>query len=184
MPKPPPGPLELLFMLADSCMAKLSPNAWKVVCYIAAAHLRCQVEWLEQIRNPAGYALRKDIEGKTGMFSSSKEEDRPYRLVSSPDHASEASTARFPVISLSQICKGVCIKRRWRDNGTGLSKSSAAEAITEAIQSGILVRERRTSTRGRDLASLYGIDWDRVQELDWMRRKNLGQPKAPRKSRG
>jgi hypothetical protein len=40
----------------------------------------------------------------------------------------------------------VKIKRRWRDYGTGLESGS-----------------------GRDLSSLYAINWDRVQEYDWAR---------------
>ena len=68
-----------------------------------------------------------------------------------------------------------CVKRRRRDYGTGLSKSSVAEAINEAIGVGILVRERNKSSAGRDLSSLYAIDWDRVQQYDWERRKGLKQ---------
>jgi hypothetical protein len=52
-----------------------------------------------------------------------------------------------------------------------LCKSSLAEAINEAIQSGILIREHHKSQTGRDLASAYGINWDRVQQYDWQRRK-------------
>jgi predicted transcriptional regulator len=54
-----------------------------------------------------------------------------------------------------------------------LSKSSVAKAINEALQSGILVRTRWKSATGRDLPSLYAIDWDLVQEYDWKRRKGL-----------
>jgi len=45
-------------MLVDSCMTRLDAKAWKLVCYIAAQHLRVNTEWLEKARNPLGSALR------------------------------------------------------------------------------------------------------------------------------
>lgn len=64
----------------------------------------------------------------------------------------------------------------FRDYGTGLSKSSVAEAVNEAIAEGILLRQRQKSSVGRDLGSLYGI---RIRELDWWRAK--GKKKAKQK---
>jgi hypothetical protein len=39
-----------------------------------------------------------------------------------------------------------------------------------------------TTRAGRDLANLYGINWDRVQEYDWQRRKgprSLSRKRTP-----
>jgi hypothetical protein len=167
-----PEPLELLFMLVDSCMPRLSPNAWKVVTYVAAQHLRVHPELLECTQDPGLFFLGQDLE-KVGIIDSSgRSGERPYRLVSDgPNVPGQPGRARFAVISLNELCHGLRIKRGWRDRGTGLSKSSVAQAIKEALQSGILVREHQHSERGRDLSSLYAIDWDRVQEYDWERRK-------------
>ena len=164
-----PTPLDLLFMLADSCMHRLSPNAWKVVCYVAARHLRVNCEWLESIRNPALFALHRDLE-KVGFLEPSGESGaHPYRP-GGPAVPGEP-VGRFAVISLQELCAGRRIKRRRIDFGTGLSKSSVSKAVNEAIGSGILVRETQKSANGRDLPSGYGINWDRVQENDWARRK-------------
>ena len=167
-----PEPLELLFMLVDSCMPWLSPNAWKIVSYVAAQHLRVHPELLERIRDPGSFFLGQDLE-KVGIIDSSgRSGERTYRQLSGgPSVPGQPGPARFVVISLHELCQGLRIKRGWRDRGTGLCKSSVAKAIKEALQSGILVREHQHSERGRDLSSLYAIDWDRVQEYDWERRK-------------
>lgn len=48
-----PQPEDLLFMLVDSVMARLSPNAWKVVSYIASQHMRVQDEFFFRRADPA-----------------------------------------------------------------------------------------------------------------------------------
>ena len=172
-----PKPLELLFVLIDSCIHRLSPNAWKVVCYVAAQDMRVYAEWLEFDREPMLFFVKRDIEGMTHgnlIFPPGAPAERSYRPVQDgPAVPGQPGPARFPVISLDNFCHGVRLKRGYRDYGTGLSKSSVAEAIKEALRSEILVRERHQSMTGRDLASLYAIDWDRVQEYDWRRRKGL-----------
>jgi hypothetical protein len=50
-------------------------------------------------------------------------------------------------------------------SGTGMSRSSVAEAIHAAVDSGILSRERRQASNGGNLATEYGIDWAHVTEL-------------------
>lgn len=172
---PQPGPLDLFFMLVDSCMHRLSPNTWKVVSYVAAQRLRVHSEWLERLRDPAGFALRRDLEQVGIIDNSSESRERPYRSVSEGPLVPGQQTSRFPLISLNELCVGKRVKRRRRDYGTGLSKSSVAEAINEAIGVGILVRARHKSSAGRDLPSQFAIDWDRVQEYDWQRRKGLKQ---------
>ena len=167
-----PGPLDLLFMLVDSCMHRLSPSAWKVVCYVAVQHLRVHSEWLERILNPASYALGQDF-AEIGIIDSSGESgERPYRSVLEAPTIPGERTCRFPVISLKNFAEGMRLKRRWRDYGTGLSKNSVIGAVHEALQSGILVRQHVKSSAGRDLPNLYAIDWDRVQEYDWQRRRD------------
>jgi hypothetical protein len=169
--KAPPEPLELLFMLFDCCMDRFSPNAWKVVCYVAAQHLRVFVEELAQLRNPGLFRLRRDFEQVGIMIPSPSEEaERSYRLVPGAP-APPDQPPRFVVINLAEFCHGVRLKYRNRDFGTGLSKSAVAEAIKEAIRSGVLLQKRRKSDAGRDLASLYAINWDRVQEFERLRRK-------------
>jgi len=156
-------------MLVDCCMPRLSPNAWKVVCYVAVQHLRVNPELLEQIRDPVAYVGRCFVE-RAGIFLDVPGEtgERPYRPGGPPIPG--ASARRFAVISLQELCDGVRIESRWRDYGTGLSKSSVAAAIKEGLQSGILVQEHQKTHSGRDLPSLYAIDWDLVQECDWRRR--------------
>jgi len=187
--RPEPGPLELLFMLVDCVMPRLSPNAWKVVCYVAVQHIRVHPELLEQIREPALYALRRDLE-HFGRFDAPGEmEERPYRSSPSGPSLPGAGTRRLAIVSLEHLCLGVRTKRGWRDYGTGLSKSSVAAGIQEALQSGILFQKREKSSTGRDLPSLYAIDWDRVREDERHRRHrathvskqrtpDLGQKKA------
>jgi hypothetical protein len=171
-PRQLPRPLDLFFMLIDSCMHRLSPNAWKVVCYVAAQHLRVHSELLERVQDSLGAALRSDLE-KISIINPPPEAGcRSYRLVNGGPSVPGETTSRFAVISLHDFRDGVRVKRRWRDYGTGLSKSSVAAAIKEAVQSGILVRQHNKSGAGRDLASLYAINWDRVQEFDVARRKN------------
>ena len=176
-----PEALDLLFMLVDSCMHRLSSNAWKVVSYVASQHLRVHGEMLARQQDPAGFFLRQDFESlgilQVGILNASSETGvRPYRSVPNGPKLPSERGVRLPVISLRHLCDGTRVNRRWRDYGTGLIKSSVAEAIKEAIQSGILVREHHRSANGCDLASLYGIDWDRVQEYDWQRRKNRRKP--------
>ncbi len=167
-----PRPLDLFFMLVDSCLHRLSANGWKVVCYVAAQHLRVHKEWLEKDRDPALSSLKQDLAAGAGIIEATKPTEHPYRSNDRAPALPGEQRGRFAVISLDSLCHGTRLQRRWRDYGTGLSKSSVAEAINEALQSGILVRERHKSGAGRDLSSFYAINWDRVQEYDWERRKN------------
>ena len=64
-----------------------------------------------------------------------------------------------------------------------MAKSSVAEAVNEAIRAAIVIRERRKGSTGGDHASLFAIDWDRVLELDWVRRKMEKANTRRRKSR-
>jgi hypothetical protein len=166
-----PKPLDLLFMLFDCCMARLSSNAFKVVCYVAAQHLRAHPEFLLKTRNPLMHAFQLDME-KLGRVEAPKEAtDHPYRTDPHAPTIPGESVRRFAVISLGGLCSGVRTKRRWRDYGTGLSKSSAAAAIHEALASGVLVRQRNRNWAGRDLPSLYAINWDVVQQYEAERQK-------------
>jgi hypothetical protein len=183
--KTAPSVLDLLFALSDSCMHWLSANAWKVVSYVAAQCLRLYPER----SGPALIAaLNADLERMLGpdyvaqvARRQCRLDERVYRTVSTEFGESQ----RFAVVSLEQICRGVRIRsRRFQDYGTGLGKSSAAEAINEAIRAGILIRKRRKDMHGRDVASLYAIDWDRVLELDWLRKRGkAGVRRADSKKR-
>jgi hypothetical protein len=170
-------------MLIDSCICRLRPGAWKVVCYVAAQHLRVHPEWIDQIQNPATFALGRDLE-KLGMIDPTGESgERPYRTVQDGPTIPGERASRFAVISLKDFYEGMRFKRGWRDYGTGLGRSSVPEAIKEAIQSGILVRQHHKSGRGKDMSNLYAIDWDRVQEYDWQRRKSrkmVSRKRTPR----
>jgi hypothetical protein len=168
----------LFFMLVDSCMHRLRPNAWKVVSYVAAQHIRVHPEWIERRLYPTDF-LTQQVAEHVGIINPSGESgERPYRP-GGPAVPGE-QTGRFAIISLDILCHGVKIKRRWRDKGTGLSKSSVAKAINEALKLGILIREQQKSIRGRSLSSHYAIDWDRVQEYDWQRRKGVSTRRTPR----
>lgn len=181
--KAPPSPLDLLFMLADSCMHKVSPEAWKVISYVAVQHIRVYPEYLERLKSPLARQWNLDVESR-GMINilpdASDGNERPYRPWNGPGLPQTDSGPRGVVLSVQQIRNGLRTKRRWRDHGTGLGRTSAYEAIKEAETIGILVRQRR-NIKGKDVASLYGIEWDRVQELDRQRQKNLGQPEKPPK---
>jgi hypothetical protein len=54
--------------------------------------------------------------------------------------------------------------------GTGLSRSSVVKAIYDAVESGLLRRERRQASNGGDLSTEYWIDWDKVTEMARVRR--------------
>jgi hypothetical protein len=171
-----PKPLDLFFMLVDCCMPRLSPNAWKIVSYVAAQHLRVHSELLEKIRNPLMFALKMDLERYGLVDVPNGSGERPYRADQrAPTLPGGGGIGRFATISLDEICRGKRSKAGWRDYGTGVSKSTVAAAIKEALQSGILVREHHKSSAGRDLPSYYAIDWDRVQEYDSLRRKSRKQ---------
>jgi hypothetical protein len=174
MPRKPadPKPLDLFLMLADSTMPRLSANAWKVVSYVAAQHLRVHIELLEKLNDPLDYAIKTYIES-FGIVDTPRETSRPYRADQrAPILPGGGGIGRFAIVSLEEICRGVRMKRGWRDYGTGLSKSTAAAAIKEALRTGVLMRERHKSAAGRDLASFYAINWDTVQKWDGLRRKS------------
>jgi hypothetical protein len=187
--KQPPQPEDLLFMLVDSVMARLSPNTWKVVSYIASQHMRVQEEFFLRRANIAVFYLNRDIKQATGIDMDTvavNGEQRPYRQggPALPCACWIHDPPRFAVLSLSQICSGVRVKDRWQDHGTGLTKSSVAKALKEAIAAGIVIRERRKGSTGVDGASKYAIDWDKVQEVDWARRKMEKVKKRRRKKPG
>ena len=71
--------LELYFMLFDSCMPRLSPNAWKVVCYVAGQHLRVHSEWLDRKLDAALSALGRDLDAIGNIDSLGESGERPYR---------------------------------------------------------------------------------------------------------
>ena len=187
--KQPPQPEDMLFMLVDSVMARLSPNAWKVVSYIASQHMRVQADFFYRRANIALLYLNRDIKQMTGIDMDDTVklpgEQRPYRSggPALPCACWVHDGPRFAVLSLAQICSGVRVKDRWQDHGTGLTKSSVAEAINEAITAGIVIRQRRKGSTGGDYASLYAIDWDKVQELDWIRCRMEKAKTRRRKSR-
>jgi hypothetical protein len=116
-------------------MDRLSANGWKVVSYVAAQCLRLYSERDLERQNPALAALHNDL-FKMGMHLRLPPADgRPYRNVT----AEFGEAQRFAVLSLDQLCHGVRTEKgRFRDYGTGLSKSSLAEAVNEAIAEGIL----------------------------------------------
>jgi hypothetical protein len=154
-------------------MYQLSANGWKVVSYVAMQCLRLYPERDFARQNPGLAALHNDL-FKMGMHPGlPPTDDRPYRNVT----GEFGEAQRFAVLSLDQLCHGVRTEKgRFRDYGTGLSKSSVAEAVNEAIAEGILLRKRQKSSVGRDLGSLYGINWDLVPELNWWRAKGKKRP--------
>jgi hypothetical protein len=79
----------------------------------------------------------------------------------------ESPGAKWTRLSLGEICGGVRDrqKRVVKNRGTGLAKSSAIEAIGEAVRLGILKRRRHNSQTGGKLPTSYSIDWKRVTEL-------------------
>lgn len=121
--------------------------------------MRVQDEYFYRLADPAMCVVAGYVERMTGMdILAVSGEERPYRpggpaLPWCPVH----DPPRFAVLSLSQICSGVKVKKgktlraplRWQDHGTGLSKSAVAEAVNEAIAAGIIVRPARKRVHGR-----------------------------------
>jgi len=90
------------------------------------------------------------------------EERAGLTMVSDEDPA-----GKWTRLSLAEICRGVRVpgKRSIQNRGTGLSKSSAVDAIKEAERLGILRHRRNTSQSHGYGASSYSISWERVTEL-------------------
>jgi hypothetical protein len=151
---------------------------------VAAEHFRARPEWLERHRDPAGSALGLDLQHVGIIDPRSQSGERRYRVDQSAPPLPGDRTGRFAVISLDILCHGARRNRLWVNPGTGLSKSSVAEATNEAIHVGILVRKKCSTEAGRSISSLYAIDWDRVQQFDWERRKGLRQMSKPRAAVG
>ena len=147
-------------------MYRLSANGWKVVSYVAMHCLRLYPERDFARQNPSLAALHNDFFKMGRSIPLPPTDDRPYRNVT----GEFGEAQRFAVLSLHQLCHGVRTEKgRFQDYGTGLSKSSLTEAINEAIAESILIRKPQKSSGGRDLPSLYGINWNLIRERNWRR---------------
>ena len=178
-------PLALLNMLSDCAMHLLSPQAWKVVSFIARLNIEhCFEEW-EATHNPLRL-LQRDISRVTrGHLGedlppsqdqiAKVERDFAVSSILSSGGASrrDSSPQWWSTVSIHEICEGIRHpkNRRYRTCGTGMPKTSAVQGINEALSSGILQRRRRKNAKGRDLPSAYSIDWGTVLELEQHRRK-------------
>jgi hypothetical protein len=164
-------PLTLLFSLCDSCMHVLSANAWKVVMYVG----RQCVDQLRKENDPVSI-LRRDLVEKVHSLAGMPgwgPEPGPSQLEIIHDNNPRRPKV-FAPISLGQFSLGKLDANGKRlDGGTGLSKSSITDAINEAIDTGILIRKVRKRDR-EDLPSMYGINWETVDELakDLKRRRS------------
>ena len=69
-------------------------------------------------------------------------------------------------------------------SGTGLSRSSVVKAINDAVNSGLLRRERRQASNGGDLSTEYGIAWEKVAERARVRRSRKPWDAAFRRAGG
>ena len=111
-----------------------------------------------------------DIQKPTGQ------EERADLVVVNDQHP----TAKWTQFSLTQICDGVRVsgKRQIQNCGTGLAKSSAVQAIKEAVGLGVLRHRRNTSQSRGYGASSYSISWERVAALAWeaKTRSNVKDP--------
>jgi len=175
-----PHPLDLMFELCDFCIAVLSPNAWKIVSFVARQSLGIYASEWEEEHNPRKLVIRdlRAMIGEKIPLTAVEPQATPGLAV-----VSENTPKRFVPISLQQICAGIRKPKGFQSCGTGLSKSSAAAAINEAVQQGILERRHRTQ-QGRDLASHYAINWERVsaiaQTMKTSRAKVLALRRHPR----
>jgi|ERR1700752_517592 len=163
-----PDVLDLFFCLIDASLGALSPNAWKVVTFVATHVLTAhRDEW--RLKHDPQVLLLKDIRkvlAGYGQPPASPHEDPRFEVmaVDSPD-------AWFPTLwaarlSLTQISRA-----------TALSKSSTAAAAREALKLGVLKKAVERSPRLDYMPSLYAIDWnwvqDRAEKLDRRRRYAL-----------
>jgi hypothetical protein len=153
------GPLDRWSELCD-VMHLLSATAWKVVTFIARDDLIRQAD-----ESSVFGALRRDLFKVGGIDpgQTTEAEERAALAVV----RDEGPEGKWTQLSLAQICSGVRVpgKRSMQSCGTGLTKSSAVEAIKEAARLGIL-RHRRNTSRSRGYgASSYSISWKRVTEL-------------------
>jgi hypothetical protein len=139
-------------------MHRLSPTAWKIVTLIARDDLTRLAD-----ENSAESALRRDI-FTMGGIDTSQPADVDER--SAPTMVQDPS-AKWTRLSLAEICCGVRDrgKRIVKNRGTGLAKSSAVNAIGEAVRLGVLKRRRHSSEMHGNLPTSYSIDWKRTSEL-------------------
>jgi hypothetical protein len=153
------GPIDRLSELCD-VMHLLGPTAWKVVTFIARDDLMRYAEETSSLG-----ALRRDLFKVRGIDTQKAigPEDRADLVAVSDRHP----TAKWTQFSLAQICDGVRVsgKRHIEVCGTGLAKSSAVQAIQEAVRLGVLRHRRNTSQSRGYGASSYSIPWERVAEL-------------------
>jgi hypothetical protein len=157
------GPMDRLTELCD-VMHLLSPTAWKVVMLIARDDLIRHAEETSGLG-----ALRRDIFNVSGGRIDINEPTGPEERADLVRVSDQHPTAKWTQLSLAQICDGVRVpgKRHMQNCGNGLAKSSAVEAIKEAVHLGVL-RHRRNESRSRGHgASSYSISWERVALSHW-----------------
>jgi hypothetical protein len=151
--------IERWSMLCD-LMHQLSPVAWKVVTLIARDDLIRDAE-----EKSGSGALRRDLftMGAMNIGEPTEAEERSDLAVV----GAEGPRTRWTRLSLAEICRGVrdAKKRVVKNRGTGLAKSTAVNAIAEAVRLGALKRRRNKSDASGDLPTSYSIDWKRVEEL-------------------
>jgi hypothetical protein len=143
-------------------MYLLSPPAWKIVGLIARDDLVRQSDETDPLQ-----MLDRDVFKETGVDASrtaGSEERSGLTVV--PSSSVKGTSANWTHLSLAQICGGVVdrAKRRIRNRGTGLAKSTAVAAINEAVKLRILKKRKLKSEKG-DLPTGYCVDWKRVTEL-------------------
>lgn len=153
-----PEPIELLFALFDGCLSAVTPKAWKTICYIARESVGAYARKYKADHTALG-ALARDIVAVDATIwqpgpKRKKGTNGPGLEIVGKGGPSDLFTA----VSLASICRA-----------TGLSKSSVAEAVNEAIAVGVIERRARKSSKGGSLASVYRINWDTARE--WAAKK-------------
>jgi hypothetical protein len=172
-------PIERWFLLCDCCMPLLTPNAWKVLSYIAREEAREFVrEW--QASNDPSSLLRKDIARVCPSLPSADEPptagqlnevDVDYSSFFSSGSPSQTSgvPARWRVrVPIDEICSGSRLaNQKFRDWGTGLSEHEVVEAIDEAVRYDFL--ERRGDS--------YSLNWHTIFDLERRLKTKRSKPR-------
>jgi hypothetical protein len=128
-------------------MAELSATAWKVVSHVGYLNIQHYTEQWMAANDPV-HLMKHDIATYTNEPPVDSEEisGGVFEIV-------PGLKVSYAKVSLQEFC-----------SATGLSKSTVASAIKEAIAAGILERRKHRAPHHGDLPSLYRLNWHGLVE--------------------
>jgi hypothetical protein len=161
---PSAHPFDLIVQLTGACLRTLRPNAWKVVSVVAIRVLvivRREWNW----HNDPKTILHNDISKIWPDFPHQPiqvYEDPTVEFIAGDSPDSPYPTIPSVPISLTEFC-----------SASGLSRSSTASAIRQAVSVGVLKKIPRKDFRNVYAPSHYAIDWNWVSEAAKKEEKRL-----------